>query len=125
VSIVNDGTKSNEDRLGAVADIKFAVEAQNFRTSDVLIIAGTIRWITWLLRDRVQNYGLTMVIKHSRHAKYEWKSSDMQLNRVWDLYTQWRLPHIDNKYIVIEDLIVNIGIVVDIDNQTPFYKSMI
>ena len=42
VTIVNDGTKSNEDRLGAVADIRFAVEAQNFRCSDVLIIAGTV-----------------------------------------------------------------------------------
>ena len=39
VKIINDATLSEDDRLGAVGDIKFAVEEENI-DSDVLVIAG-------------------------------------------------------------------------------------
>lgn len=38
-SIVDDGTETNESRLGAVVDIKFAIEQRNI-TEDLLVLAG-------------------------------------------------------------------------------------
>jgi len=39
-TIVNDGSKSDEDKLGAIADINFVVTRENLSRSDLLIIAG-------------------------------------------------------------------------------------
>lgn len=39
ITVLDDGTDSNETRLGAVKDIQFAVEALDIRT-DVLVLAG-------------------------------------------------------------------------------------
>jgi len=39
IKIINDGTLTNEDRLGAVGDINFVLEKENI-TDDVLVIAG-------------------------------------------------------------------------------------
>jgi glucose-1-phosphate thymidylyltransferase len=39
ISILNDGTKTNEDRLGAVGDIDFVLQKENI-DEDTLIIAG-------------------------------------------------------------------------------------
>lgn len=39
ISVVDDGTSTNETRLGAVRDIQFAMEQKNI-TEDVLVIAG-------------------------------------------------------------------------------------
>ncbi len=39
IMVVNDGTNSNDDRLGAVGDIDFAVKKMNIN-DDVLVIAG-------------------------------------------------------------------------------------
>ncbi len=39
ISVVDDGTETNETRLGAVVDIQFAIEALNIQ-DDVLVIAG-------------------------------------------------------------------------------------
>jgi glucose-1-phosphate thymidylyltransferase len=39
VKIINDGTKSNEDRLGAVGDINFVITNENIQ-EDLMIIAG-------------------------------------------------------------------------------------
>lgn len=39
ITIINDGTKTNEDRLGAVGDVHFAVQNQNI-DDDILIIGG-------------------------------------------------------------------------------------
>ncbi len=40
VVVVDDGTSSNETRLGAVCDIQLAVEKENLTDTDLLIIAG-------------------------------------------------------------------------------------
>lgn len=39
IVVLDDGTESNETRLGAVADIKFAVDSLNL-TGDLMVIAG-------------------------------------------------------------------------------------
>ncbi len=39
IKILNDGTKSNEDRLGAIGDIHFVVQKENIN-DDLLVIAG-------------------------------------------------------------------------------------
>jgi glucose-1-phosphate thymidylyltransferase len=39
IEIVNDGTLSNEDRLGAIGDINFVIKTQNI-TSDLLVVGG-------------------------------------------------------------------------------------
>ncbi len=39
IEIINDGTKSNEDRLGAIGDIHFVIE-QKMIKDDLLVIAG-------------------------------------------------------------------------------------
>lgn len=39
IKIINDGTKSNEDRLGAVGDIHFVVQQEKIN-DDLLVIAG-------------------------------------------------------------------------------------
>jgi len=39
IKIINDGTLSNEDRLGAVGDLHFTIQEEGI-TSDVLLIAG-------------------------------------------------------------------------------------
>ena len=40
VTVLNDGTSSNDDRLGAVADIRFTIKAEDLGLDDVLVIAG-------------------------------------------------------------------------------------
>jgi len=38
--IINDGSKSDDDKLGAIGDINFVVTRQNLTESDLLIVAG-------------------------------------------------------------------------------------
>ena len=40
VTVLDDGTTSNEDRLGAIGDIAFAVERGGLEREDLLIVAG-------------------------------------------------------------------------------------
>jgi glucose-1-phosphate thymidylyltransferase len=40
VSVHDDGTRSNEDRLGAIGDIRFTVERAGLAGDDLLVIAG-------------------------------------------------------------------------------------
>lgn len=40
VEIINDLTNSNEDRLGAIGDIHFAVHKKKLENDDILVIAG-------------------------------------------------------------------------------------
>lgn len=39
ISIVNDGTSSNEDRLGSIGDIEFAIEQESIK-DDLLVVGG-------------------------------------------------------------------------------------
>jgi glucose-1-phosphate thymidylyltransferase len=57
VTIVNDGTESNDDRLGAVADIRFVVESRNISTENILIVAGdTLFFRDFSLRQFVEKF---------------------------------------------------------------------
>ncbi len=55
VTVVDDGTVSNETRLGAVRDILFAIESLNI-DDDMLVIAG----------DNLLDFSLTEFIKYAK-----------------------------------------------------------
>ena len=55
ITVVDDGTDSNETRLGAVRDIQFAIEALKL-DDDLLVIAG----------DNVLDFSLTRFIRYAR-----------------------------------------------------------
>ena len=55
ITVVDDGTDSNETRLGAVKDIQFAMEKLNI-SDDVLVIAG----------DNVLDFSLTRFISYAK-----------------------------------------------------------
>ena len=55
VTVVDDGTSTNETRLGAVKDIQFAVERLGL-DDDLLVIAG----------DNVLDFSLTRLIRYAR-----------------------------------------------------------
>jgi glucose-1-phosphate thymidylyltransferase len=40
VKIINDGSKTDDDKLGAIGDISFVVTRENLAKSDLLIVAG-------------------------------------------------------------------------------------
>ncbi len=54
ITVVDDGTDSNETRLGAVKDIQFAIDSLGF-DDDMLVIAG----------DNVLDFSLTRFIKYA------------------------------------------------------------
>ena len=54
ITVLDDGTESNETRLGAVKDIEFAIEALNL-DDDLLVIAG----------DNLLDFSLTGFIQYS------------------------------------------------------------
>ena len=55
ITVVDDGTSTNETRLGAVRDIQFAIEKQNV-DDDVLVIAG----------DNLLDFSLTDFIRYAK-----------------------------------------------------------
>lgn len=58
ITIIDDGTETNDTRLGAVKDIQFAVKQKNIN-EDVLIIAG----------DNVLDFSLEEFINYSKTKK--------------------------------------------------------
>ncbi len=58
VTVVDDGTESNETRLGAVRDIQFALDQLNIR-DDVLVMAG----------DNLLDFSLTTFINYALEKK--------------------------------------------------------
>lgn len=58
VQVVDDGTSSNETRLGAVRDIRFAIDALNL-DDDMLVIAG----------DNLLDFSLTRFIRYAAEKK--------------------------------------------------------
>ena len=58
ITVVDDGTESNETRLGAVRDIQFAIDACKL-DSDMLVIAG----------DNLLNFSLTKFIAYAMEKK--------------------------------------------------------
>lgn len=58
ITVVDDGTSSNETRLGAVRDIQFAIDALNIR-DDVLVMAG----------DNLLDFSMTKFIAYAQEKK--------------------------------------------------------
>ena len=58
ITVVDDGTTSNETRLGAVKDIQFAIDALNIR-DDVLVMAG----------DNLLDFSMTRFIDYALEQK--------------------------------------------------------
>ena len=58
ITVVDDGTESNETRLGAVRDVEFAIEKLGIK-SDMLVIAG----------DNVLDFSLTKFIRYIKDRK--------------------------------------------------------
>jgi glucose-1-phosphate thymidylyltransferase len=53
VAVLNDGTTSNEDRLGAIGDIHFAIEEAGLGEDELLVVAGD-NLIEYSLEDFVR-----------------------------------------------------------------------
>ncbi|MBR7111971.1 MAG: NTP transferase domain-containing protein [Clostridia bacterium] len=58
ITVLNDGTTSNETRLGAVKDIQFAIDELSL-AGDMLVIAG----------DNVLDFSLTKFVNYAREKK--------------------------------------------------------
>ena len=58
ITVLDDGTESNETRLGAVMDIKFAIDTLKI-DSDMLVIAG----------DNVLDFSLTKFINYAKEKQ--------------------------------------------------------
>lgn len=58
ITVVDDGTSSNETRLGAVRDIQFAIEKRHL-DDDMLVIAG----------DNLLDFSLTKFIEYAKDKK--------------------------------------------------------
>ena len=75
VAVVDDGTNTNETRLGAVCDIQFAIDQMNL-ADDLLIVAG----------DNVLDFSLRSFVDYSRAAgtsctmRY-WEDDPVKLRR--------------------------------------------
>jgi glucose-1-phosphate thymidylyltransferase len=52
ITVWNDGTTSNDDRLGAIGDIEFTIEHADLEGEDLLVVAGD-NLIEYSLRDYV------------------------------------------------------------------------
>ena len=76
VIVVDDGTSTNETRLGAVCDIQFAIEKLNLKNEDLLIIAG----------DNVLDFSLRSFVEYAKKAgtsctmRY-WEDDETKLKR--------------------------------------------
>ena len=75
VTVVDDGTDSNETRLGAVKDIQFAIEHLSLE-GDMLVIAG----------DNVLDFSLTKFIAYAKEKKTScimryYEASEQKLTR--------------------------------------------
>ena len=58
LKIINDGSKSDDDKLGAIGDINLALTRENLATSDLLIAAG----------DNLFNEPLAEFVQYARSA---------------------------------------------------------
>ena len=59
VIVLDDGTSTNETRLGAVRDIQFAIDKENLQNTDLLVIAG----------DNVLEFSLRTFINYAKTKK--------------------------------------------------------
>ncbi len=75
ITVIDDGTSSNETRLGAVRDVQFAIDALNL-DDDLLVIAG----------DNVLDFSLQSFIRYFREKNTScimryWEPSEERLHK--------------------------------------------
>jgi glucose-1-phosphate thymidylyltransferase len=58
IKIINDGSTSDEDKLGAIGDIQLALNRENLWPGDLLIVAG----------DNLFNESVAQFVAHARNA---------------------------------------------------------
>jgi glucose-1-phosphate thymidylyltransferase len=67
VAVWNDGTLSNEDRLGAIGDMRFTIQQAGFEGEDLLVIAGD-NLIEYRLEDFIAFWrtkdGSALAVRH-------------------------------------------------------------
>jgi glucose-1-phosphate thymidylyltransferase len=72
VEVLDDGTTSNEDRLGAIGDIRFTIEQAGLGDDDLFVVAGD-NLIGYDLRDYVQFWrdqgGSAIALRHEPDAE--------------------------------------------------------
>ena len=98
IEIINDGTKSNQDRLGALGDVHFVIDKKSI-TNDIIVVAG----------DNLFELSLLDVFNHFRKRK----SNVIVLHDVNDL-------ELAKQYGVVE---VENGIVVNFEEKPISPKS--
>jgi len=75
LEIINDGTKSNDDRLGALGDINYLIKNKNL-TNDFIIIAGdnlfelSLDEVAKIFNDKKQNVIVVYDVKNLELAKH-------------------------------------------------------
>jgi glucose-1-phosphate thymidylyltransferase len=71
VEVLDDGTTSNDDRLGAIGDIRFTIERAGLGDGDVFVVAGD-NLIGYDLRDYVsfwrEHAGSAIALRHEPDA---------------------------------------------------------
>ena len=72
VEVLDDGTTSNEDRLGAIGDIRFTIERAGLGDDDLFVVAGD-NLIGYDLRDYVRFWrdrgGSAIALRHEPDAE--------------------------------------------------------
>ena len=72
VTVLDDGTVSNEDRLGAIGDIRFTIEQADLGDDDLFVVAGD-NLIGYDLRDYVHFWreqgGSAIALRHEPDAE--------------------------------------------------------
>ena len=72
VDVLDDGTTSNDDRLGAIGDIRFTIEQASLGEDDLFVVAGD-NLIGYALRDYVNFWrergGSAIALRHEPDAE--------------------------------------------------------
>ena len=75
VEIINDGTTSNEDRLGALGDIHYTINTKNIR-EDIIVVAGdnlfelSLKEVSTIFNKRRHNVIVLHDVKDTNLAKH-------------------------------------------------------
>jgi len=85
--IVNDGTKNNKDRLGALGDIQYAIKTKNI-SDDIIIIAGD-NLFDFSLQEAVRTFKKR---KHNTIILYDIKDAE--------LAKHYGIVEVDNNVVV-------------------------
>jgi len=94
IRLIDDGTMSNEDRLGAIGDLALAIEEVG-AAEPLLVAAGDnlfrIDWNAWLAELEAANSSMVLVAQESDRAKLQ-RSGVAELDARGRLVRLWEKP---------------------------------